>query len=740
MPEGQVLEFSAVTKRFGAVTAVDDFTARVEPGRVTGFLGPNGAGKTTTLRVLLGLVRATEGTATIGGLPYAKLPHPLRTVGAVLEASSFHPGRSAANHLKIYAQAAGLPSGRVDEALGLVGLGDVAGRKVGGYSLGMRQRLGLAYALIGDPGVLVLDEPANGLDPEGIKWMRGLLRDLARQGRTVFVSSHLLAEVQQTVDSLLIISAGRLVFQGALGDLADPGEYATVVDSGDRAALSAALRAAGVDFDILRSGLTVRGLDPAQVGVIAAGAGIPLTALQRRGPALEEIFLDLVNGTRVHASAADQAAPADAAPPAVGAVAAEPEAPDAAPSAAETSAETDAPDAAPVAAGAAGVAGVAALAGARAEEEANEPEDQAESEWEAEPDEDDEDAEQLTPAVAVPGSPLQAAAFAVASTGIIDIVPQPEPRPDGSDEADDGSEDDLGDGYDDPADADADGDERAGTEPAADEPADQDEPAAEEAAQDVTGGGETPAEPEPSSEWAAEDRPEETPQPQEREWKPPVGWAEPREWKAPATWTGASPVIDADSESTPEESAAGVESADSETSTGEPSGLEHGGAPVDQPEGEADQPPGVEDERPWEHYVKTDADLEADRFFAAFDAEDAEQSAADSIPDEREPLGTELETPAPEELGGHSPDWQAQPEPLPADDEAEEQQADEDEGGQHPEPVAEDEHSERPEDEGTSEDGAEDAPEVQAFDAVLDSPQPEEFRDADDATEGGEQR
>ena len=232
MPEGQLLEFSAVTKRFGAVTAVDSFSARVEPGRVTGFLGPNGAGKTTTLRILLGLVRATDGTATIGGVPYAKLSHPLRTVGAVLEASSFHPGRTAANHLKVYAQAAGLPTSRVDEALGLVGLGDVGGRKVGGYSLGMRQRLGLAYALLGDPGVLVLDEPANGLDPEGIKWMRGLLRDLARQGRTVLVSSHLLAEVQQTVDSLLILSAGKLVFEGALDDLADPSEYATVADCG----------------------------------------------------------------------------------------------------------------------------------------------------------------------------------------------------------------------------------------------------------------------------------------------------------------------------------------------------------------------------------------------------------------------------------------------------------------------------------------------------------------------------
>ncbi len=308
MPEGHVLEFSGITKRFGAVTAVSDFSARVEPGRVTGFLGPNGAGKTTTLRILLGLVRASGGTATIDGKPYASLTQPLQTVGAVLEASSFHPGRSAANHLKVYAQAAGLPVSRVDETLGLVGLADVGGRKVGGFSLGMRQRLGLAYALLGDPGVLVLDEPANGLDPEGIKWMRGFLRRLAREGRTVFVSSHLLAEVQQTVDSVLIIAQGRLVFEGALEDLADPSEFATVVDSPDRAGLSAALRAADVPFELLRTGLTVRGLDPAAVGAIAASAGVALSSLQRRGPALEEVFLDLVSGARVHPTAGAGAA------------------------------------------------------------------------------------------------------------------------------------------------------------------------------------------------------------------------------------------------------------------------------------------------------------------------------------------------------------------------------------------------------------------------------------------------
>ena len=308
MPEGQVLEFSGVTKRFGAITAVSDFSARVEPGLVTGFLGPNGAGKTTTLRVLLGLVRATSGTATIGGRSYAKLDRPLQTVGAVLEASSFHPGRTAANHLTVYAQAAGIPRSRVDEVLGLVGLADAAGRKVGGFSLGMRQRLGLAYALIGDPGVLVLDEPANGLDPEGIKWMRGFLRQLAREGRTVLTSSHLLAEVQQTVDSLLVISQGRLVFQGQLEELTDPSEYATVVDGPDRDALIAALSAAGVSFEVLRSGLTVRGLEPVRVGEIAAAAGIPLSSLHKRGPALEEVFLDLVNGTRVHPSSGSAAA------------------------------------------------------------------------------------------------------------------------------------------------------------------------------------------------------------------------------------------------------------------------------------------------------------------------------------------------------------------------------------------------------------------------------------------------
>ncbi|MFF0911174.1 ABC transporter ATP-binding protein [Microbacterium enclense] len=341
MPDGQVLQFAELTKRFGAVSAVDGLTARVAPGQVTGFLGPNGAGKTTSLRMLLGLVRPTSGTATIGGRAYADLEHPLQTVGAALEASSFHPGRSAANHLAILAQAAGLPSRRIDEVLGLVGLADVAGRRIGGFSLGMRQRLGLAAALLGDPGVLVLDEPTNGLDPEGIRWMRSLLRSLADEGRTVLVSSHLLAEVQQTVDALLIISAGRLVFQGDIDALADPDEYATIVDAPDRDALLHLLDERRIGYQVLRNGVTVRHFEPAELGALAAGAGIALSSLQRKGASLEEIFLDLVSGARVHPSAAG-AGP-------VAALAEDAAAPEAtAPDAAPARADWAAPDAATV--------------------------------------------------------------------------------------------------------------------------------------------------------------------------------------------------------------------------------------------------------------------------------------------------------------------------------------------------------------------------------------------------------
>jgi ABC-2 type transport system ATP-binding protein len=212
-----------LTKRFGGVTAVRDLSFAVTPG-VTGFLGPNGAGKTTTLRMLLGLVRATAGSVTIGGRPYGELPHPRRVVGAMLDSIGFHPGRTGRQHLLISATAAGLPGSRVDEVLDTVGLtAGQAGRRVRGYSLGMRQRLGLAAALLGDPEVLVLDEPGNGLDPAGMAWLRRLLRDLGDAGRTIIVSSHVLAEVAQTADRVVIVNEGVLRYAGPVADLATPG-------------------------------------------------------------------------------------------------------------------------------------------------------------------------------------------------------------------------------------------------------------------------------------------------------------------------------------------------------------------------------------------------------------------------------------------------------------------------------------------------------------------------------------
>jgi ABC-2 type transport system ATP-binding protein len=214
-----VIGVHGLTKRFGPVLAVDELSFEVGAGTVAGFLGPNGAGKTTTLRALLGLVTPDGGTATINGNRYADLPDPSRQVGAVLEATGFYPGRTARDHLRVQAAAGRIDRSRVEEVLDLVDLTEVAGRAVGGFSLGMRQRLGIAAAMLGDPQVLILDEPANGLDPEGVRWLRGLARGLAAQGRTVLVSSHLLAEVAQTVDSVVIIGRGRLVTQATLDEL-----------------------------------------------------------------------------------------------------------------------------------------------------------------------------------------------------------------------------------------------------------------------------------------------------------------------------------------------------------------------------------------------------------------------------------------------------------------------------------------------------------------------------------------
>ena len=298
MTGGIPIEISGLSKQCGHVSAVADLLFTVEPGRVTGFLGPNGAGKTTTLRVLLGLVRATAGTATFGGTPYRDLPRPLTTVGAALDAN-FHPGRTARNHLRVYATAAGIPRDRVPLVLEQVGLDEFADRRVGGYSLGMRQRLSLAYTLLGDPGVFVLDEPINGLDPEGIKWIRGFLQGLAREGRTVLVSSHLLSEVQQSVDDVVIISRGRLVKTGTLSSLELDAAPRTIVDSPDRPSLAAALEQAGLAFTEGRSGFIVDEPDPGLVGHAAFVGGVELSALHRLKSGLEESFLTLV-GEEVH--------------------------------------------------------------------------------------------------------------------------------------------------------------------------------------------------------------------------------------------------------------------------------------------------------------------------------------------------------------------------------------------------------------------------------------------------------
>jgi len=292
---GIPIEITGVSKRFGPVTAVDDLSFTVAPGRVTGFLGPNGAGKTTTLRVLLGLVRANAGSATFGGTPYRNLPRPLETVGAALDAN-FHPGRTAKHHLAVYATAAGISKSRVPVVLAQVGLTEFAERRVGGYSLGMRQRLSLAYTLLGDPRVLVLDEPINGLDPEGIRWIRGFLRSLAHEGRTVLVSSHLLSEVQQSVDDVVIISRGRLVKSGPLAGLELEVAPRTVVDSPDPLRLAAALDQAGLEYTEGTDGLIVDEPDPARVGHAAFVGGVELSALHRVTSGLEDSFLSLVGG------------------------------------------------------------------------------------------------------------------------------------------------------------------------------------------------------------------------------------------------------------------------------------------------------------------------------------------------------------------------------------------------------------------------------------------------------------
>jgi len=291
------IEIQGVSKRFGSVQAVADLSFTVEAGRVTGFIGPNGAGKSTTLRVLLGLVRANAGEASFDGRRYEELEHPSAHVGAVLEEASFHPGRTGRNHLRVLAAAGRHPRGRVPELLERVGLTAAANRRVKGYSMGMRQRLAIAAALLGDPDVLILDEPTNGLDPPGIRWMRDLLRAEASRGRTVLVSSHLLSEVAQSVDDVVVIARGRLRASGPLESvLGTPEGPVTRVRSADPERLAALLHERGIAAEPHDSNaLLVRGA-PDVVGAVAADHRVALVELVAVSRSLEEAFLELTEG------------------------------------------------------------------------------------------------------------------------------------------------------------------------------------------------------------------------------------------------------------------------------------------------------------------------------------------------------------------------------------------------------------------------------------------------------------
>jgi ABC-2 type transport system ATP-binding protein len=285
-----------LTKRFGQVLAVDELSFAVARGTITGFLGPNGAGKTTTLRMLLGLVEPTGGRATIDGQPYVRLADPLRQVGAVLESSSFYPGRTAANHLRVQARAGGIDPARVDAVLELTALSGAANRRVGGFSLGMRQRLGLATALLGEPKVLILDEPANGLDPAGVRWLRQLLRRFADEGRTVLVSSHILAEVAQTVDRVVILDHGRMVAQAPLDELTSIAGARPIVRirTPNVEELRVAVTADGGQARITGPDLIeVTASTPERVGQLAADRAIPVFESITETADLEEIFFQL---------------------------------------------------------------------------------------------------------------------------------------------------------------------------------------------------------------------------------------------------------------------------------------------------------------------------------------------------------------------------------------------------------------------------------------------------------------
>ncbi|MEV4760112.1 ATP-binding cassette domain-containing protein [Micromonospora sp. NPDC049559] len=301
-----MITLRGLTKRFGALTAVDDLTLEIAPGRVTGFLGPNGAGKSTTMRMVLGLDRPDAGRALVAGRAYRTLRHPLREVGALLDARAVHPGRSAGAHLRAMARSNGIPDRRVVEVLDAVGLGEVAGKRAGTFSLGMSQRLGIAAALLGDPGVLIFDEPVNGLDPDGVRWVRELMRSLAAQGRTVFVSSHLMSEMQLTADRLVVIGRGRLLADAPIAEvLAGSSRTAVRVRSPQPtglAALAQRLRARSWtvepgDAERNPTELTVTGATVEQVGDLAHELGVPLHELSPRTASLEQAYLELTAGS-----------------------------------------------------------------------------------------------------------------------------------------------------------------------------------------------------------------------------------------------------------------------------------------------------------------------------------------------------------------------------------------------------------------------------------------------------------
>jgi len=332
-----MIEVRDLTKSFGGKVAVDHLAFTVAPGRVTGFLGPNGAGKSTTMRLILGLDRADSGSATINGRPYAELPSPLRTVGALLEAKSVHGGRSARNHLLFLAQTQGLPASRVDEMLALVGLTEVARKRAGSFSLGMSQRLGVAAALLGDPQVLLLDEPVNGLDPEGVLWIRNLMKHLAGQGKTVLVSSHLMNEMAVTADHLIVIGRGRLIADAATEDLIaraagqsvrvttpDPGKLTDLitaeggkvtpagpVNGSSGSLVGSAGSVAGTAPAVTAVTLTVTGLPAPRIGELAASASVVLHELTPLLGTLEDAFLELTSDS-VEFGHRPQAEPAQA--------------------------------------------------------------------------------------------------------------------------------------------------------------------------------------------------------------------------------------------------------------------------------------------------------------------------------------------------------------------------------------------------------------------------------------------